>query len=34
MAHEGTIDYFIDAVFNFPTLAEYYKPAATGKTRI
>ncbi len=28
MAHEGTIDYFIDAVFNYPTLAECYKTAA------
>jgi NAD(P) transhydrogenase len=25
---DGTIDYFIDAVFNFPTLAECYKVAA------
>ena len=28
MAHEGTIDYFVDAVFNYPTLAECYKTAA------
>jgi NAD(P) transhydrogenase len=28
MAHEGTIDYLADAVFNFPTLAECYKTAA------
>ena len=28
MAHEGTIDYFIDTVFNYPTLAECYKVAA------
>ncbi len=28
MAHDGTIDYFADAVFNFPTLAECYKTAA------
>ncbi|MEN9527223.1 MAG: hypothetical protein RLY56_1174 [Pseudomonadota bacterium] len=28
MAHGGTIDYFADAVFNFPTLAECYKTAA------
>ena len=28
MAHSGTIDYFADAVFNFPTLAECYKTAA------
>jgi NAD(P) transhydrogenase len=28
MSHGGTIDYFADAVFNFPTLAECYKTAA------
>jgi NAD(P) transhydrogenase len=28
MTHHGTIDYFIDAVFNFPTLSELYKYAA------
>ncbi|MBL8233733.1 MAG: Si-specific NAD(P)(+) transhydrogenase [Bryobacterales bacterium] len=28
LAHGGTIDYFIDAVFNYPTLAECYKTAA------
>jgi len=28
MAHDGKIDYFADAVFNFPTLAECYKTAA------
>ncbi len=28
MAHNGKIDYFADAVFNFPTLAECYKSAA------
>lgn len=28
MAHSGKIDYFADAVFNFPTLAECYKTAA------
>jgi NAD(P) transhydrogenase len=28
MAHEGTLDYFIDSVFNYPTLAECYKVAA------
>jgi NAD(P) transhydrogenase len=28
MAHRGTIDYFIDTVFNYPTLAECYKVAA------
>lgn len=28
MAYHGKIDYFIDAVFNYPTLAECYKVAA------
>ncbi len=28
MALDGTMDYFIDAVFNYPTLAECYKVAA------
>jgi len=28
MALNGTIDYFIESVFNFPTLAEAYKVAA------
>lgn len=28
MAFNGTIDYFIDTVFNYPTLAECYKTAA------
>jgi NAD(P) transhydrogenase len=28
MVHGGTVDYFADAVFNFPTLAECYKTAA------
>jgi NAD(P) transhydrogenase len=28
MAHGGTIDYFVDTVFNYPTLAECYKAAA------
>ena len=28
IAHNGTIDYLADAVFNFPTLAECYKTAA------
>ncbi len=28
LAHEGTMDYFRDAVFNYPTLAEAYKVAA------
>lgn len=28
MAHGGTVDYFLDNVFNYPTLAECYKNAA------
>ena len=28
LAFGGTIDYFIDTVFNYPTLAECYKVAA------
>jgi NAD(P) transhydrogenase len=28
MAHEGRIEYFINTVFNYPTLAEAYKIAA------
>ena len=28
MAHDGVIDYFVDTVFNYPTLAECYKTAA------
>ena len=28
MAYNGKIDYFIDTVFNYPTLAECYKVAA------
>ena len=28
MALGGTIDYFVDTVFNYPTLAECYKAAA------
>jgi NAD(P) transhydrogenase len=28
MALEGTVDYFVDAVFNYPTFAECYKVAA------
>jgi NAD(P) transhydrogenase len=28
MSHNDTIDYFIDTVFNYPTLAECYKAAA------
>jgi len=28
MAHHGKLDYFVDSVFNYPTLAECYKVAA------
>jgi NAD(P) transhydrogenase len=28
MAHGGKLDYFVDTVFNYPTLAECYKVAA------
>jgi NAD(P) transhydrogenase len=28
MAHEGTVDYFVDTVFKYSTLAECYKTAA------
>ena len=28
MTHGGTLDYFVDTVFNYPTLAEAYKVAA------
>ena len=28
MAHGGRLDYFIDSVFNYPTLAEAYQVAA------
>jgi NAD(P) transhydrogenase len=28
MANDGTVDYLVDAVFNYPTLAEAYKVAA------
>jgi NAD(P) transhydrogenase len=28
MAHGGTLDYFVDTVFNYPTLTEAYKVAA------
>jgi len=28
MAYSGTIDHFVDTVFNYPTLAECYKTAA------
>ena len=28
LSHGGTVDYFVDTVFNYPTLAECYKAAA------
>jgi NAD(P) transhydrogenase len=28
LAHGGSIEYFVDNVFNYPTLAEAYKVAA------
>jgi NAD(P) transhydrogenase len=28
----GTVDYLVDAVFNYPTLAECYKVAALDAT--
>ena len=28
LAHKGSIDYFVNTVFNYPTLAECYKTAA------
>jgi NAD(P) transhydrogenase len=28
LAHGGTVGFFIDSVFNYPTLAECYKTAA------
>ncbi len=28
LAHDGPIDYFVNTVFNYPTLAECYKTAA------
>lgn len=35
MAFKGTVDYFINAVFNYPTLAECYKIAAfNGRNKI
>jgi NAD(P) transhydrogenase len=27
MAHKGTVEYFVNTVFNYPTLAECYKVA-------
>ena len=32
MALGGTVDYFVDTVFNYPTLAEAYKVAALDAT--
>ncbi len=32
MAHNGTVDYLVDTVFNYPTLAESYKVAALDAT--
>jgi NAD(P) transhydrogenase len=32
IAFEGTVDYLVDAVFNYPTLAEAYKVAALDAT--
>jgi NAD(P) transhydrogenase len=32
MAHGGSVDYLVDAVFNYPTLAESYKVAALDAT--
>src|SRR5246127_3667740 len=35
MALDGTVDYFVDTVFNYPTLAECYKTAAfNGLNRV
>lgn len=35
MAHQGTVDYFVNTVFNYPTLAESYKIAALdGMSRL
>src|SRR4051812_12237532 len=35
LAHKGTIDYFVNTVFNYPTLAECYKTAAfDGNNRL
>ena len=35
MAFKGTVDYFINAVFNYPTLAECYKVAGfNGRNKI
>jgi NAD(P) transhydrogenase len=28
LAFKGTVEYFVDSVFNYPTLAECYKAAA------
>ena len=32
LSMSGTIDYFRDTVFNYPTLAEAYKVAARGRS--
>jgi len=35
MAFKGTVDYFVNAVFNYPTLAECYKVAAfNGRNKL
>ena len=35
MAFKGTVDYFVDTVFNYPTLAECYKVAAfNGRNKL
>jgi NAD(P) transhydrogenase len=35
MAYKGTVDYFVNTVFNYPTLAECYKIAAfNGRNKI
>ena len=31
LAFEGTVDYFVNSVFNYPTFAEYYKVAALDR---
>ena len=32
IAFDGTVDYLVEAVFNYPTLAEAYKVAALDAT--
>jgi NAD(P) transhydrogenase len=35
MAFKGTVEYFVNAVFNYPTLAECYKVAAfNGRNKL